>query len=64
MKMSLKIKGKSIELVPYEEKFVPNYHEWMKDPYILEMTASEPLSLEEEYEMQKTWMADPKSMKF
>lgn len=28
------------------------YHEWMKSPELLETTASEPLSLEEEYNMQ------------
>jgi hypothetical protein len=28
------------------------YHEWMKSPELLETTASEPLSLEEEYDMQ------------
>lgn len=33
----------------------------MKNPYILEMTASEPLSIEEEYEMQATWKEDQKS---
>jgi hypothetical protein len=33
----------------------------MKDPYILEMTASEPLSIEEEYAMQATWKEDQKS---
>jgi hypothetical protein len=29
------------------------YHEWMKSPELLEATASEPLSLDEEYEMQR-----------
>lgn len=36
----------------------------MQDPYILEMTASEPLSLEEEYEMQQSWAEDPKKATF
>lgn len=45
-------------LVPYRESYVARYHEWMLDPYVLEMTGSEPLSLEEEYEMQKTWKED------
>lgn len=27
----------------------------------LEMTASEPLTLEEEYDMQKDWVIDPNS---
>ena len=31
------------------------------DPYLIEMTASEPLTLEEEYEMQATWRDDPYS---
>ena len=38
--------------------------EWMKDPYILEMTASEPLSLEEEYAMQGSWRDDSRKCTF
>ena len=33
----------------------------MKDPIIQKLTASEPLTLEKEYEMQKTWMKDDDS---
>ena len=41
-----------------------NFTEWMKDPYILEMTASEPLSLEEEYAMQASWRDDSRKCTF
>lgn len=57
----LKIVGKNVILVPYESKHVPKYHEWMKSPELQELTASEPLSLEEEYQMQKSWREDDDS---
>lgn len=31
---------------------------WMLDPWVREMTASEPLSLDEEYTMQRSWALD------
>ncbi len=61
---SLSLVGEKIELVPYRKKFVPRYHEWMEDDYILQMTASERLSLEEEYEMQQSWKDDPSKCTF
>jgi Acetyltransferase (GNAT) domain len=36
----------------------------MKDPSLLEATGSEPLSLEEEVEMQQSWRDDPKKCTF
>jgi RimJ/RimL family protein N-acetyltransferase len=36
----------------------------MQDPSILEATGSEPLSMEEEIEMQKSWLDDPKKCTF
>ena len=50
--------GKKIKLVPYQKKFVEIYNQWMKDPYLLQMTGSEPLSIEEEYDMQRSWQDD------
>jgi RimJ/RimL family protein N-acetyltransferase len=57
-------KDSNLLLVPYEEIHVETYHKWMKDSFLLEMTGSEPLSLEEEYEMQKTWATDPNKYTF
>ncbi|XP_021928502.1 N-acetyltransferase 9 isoform X5 [Zootermopsis nevadensis] len=52
------ILGKNVILVPYKAEHVPKYHEWMKSPELQLLTASEPLSLSEEYEMQKSWLMD------
>jgi RimJ/RimL family protein N-acetyltransferase len=58
------ILGESLQLVPYRKKFVPNYHVWMQSPFLLDMTGSEPLSIEEEYEMQQSWRDDDKKCTF
>ncbi|KAH8772721.1 GNAT domain-containing protein [Diaporthe sp. PMI_573] len=42
-------------LVPYDRHHVPAYHLWMSDQDIQEATASEPLTMEEEYENQQSW---------
>ncbi|KAI8876170.1 hypothetical protein K501DRAFT_327167 [Backusella circina FSU 941] len=56
--------GEKIVLVPYLAEHVPKYHEWMKSPFLQEMTASEPLTLEEEYEMQQSWHDDENKLTF
>ncbi|KAL4787364.1 GNAT domain-containing protein [Aspergillus varians] len=51
-------------LVPYSKWHVPRYHEWMKDEEIQQATASEPLSVEEEYAMQRSWREDADKLTF
>ena len=43
-------------LIPYLPHHVPQYHRWMSDPELLLLTASEPLSYEEEVENQQSWL--------
>ncbi|KAF7204075.1 alpha/beta-tubulin-N-acetyltransferase 9 [Nothobranchius furzeri] len=52
------LEGHKVVLVPYNEEHVPRYHEWMKSPELQQLTASEPLSLDQEYDMQKSWKED------
>ena len=51
-------------LPPSGPEHLPNYHEWMQDPFLLEMTGSEPLTMEEEIQMQKEWRDDEKKCTF
>ncbi|CAK7349092.1 unnamed protein product [Dovyalis caffra] len=53
------LEGKKVILVPYMEAHVPKYHHWMQDPLLLQATGSEPLSLQDEYQMQLSWTQDP-----
>lgn len=52
------IVGKNVVLVPYRPEHVTVYHKWMLSPFLLEMTGSEALSLDEEVAMQKAWRDD------
>ncbi|XP_032231256.1 N-acetyltransferase 9-like protein isoform X2 [Nematostella vectensis] len=56
--------GNQIILVPYKEKHVPRYHEWMQSPELLEQTASERLMLQQEYDMQQSWLNDENKCTF
>ncbi|XP_058798369.1 alpha/beta-tubulin-N-acetyltransferase 9 isoform X2 [Phymastichus coffea] len=55
---STKIIGKNVIFIPYKENHVLRYHEWMKSEELQQLTASEPLTLEDEYKMQKSWFED------
>nr|DAD20289.1 TPA_asm: hypothetical protein HUJ06_021752 [Nelumbo nucifera] len=59
--MRASLVGEKVILVPYMSEHVPKYHEWMQDPALLQATGSEPLTLDQEYEMQLSWTQDPNS---
>ncbi|GMN27802.1 hypothetical protein TIFTF001_001814 [Ficus carica] len=56
--MGVSLEGEKVILVPYMAEHVPKYHEWMREPALLQATGSEPLSLDEEYQMQLSWNQD------
>ncbi|CAD8073144.1 unnamed protein product [Paramecium sonneborni] len=55
----ISISTQKLKFIPYTEEVVETYHKWMQDPEILYLTGSEPLSLEEEYKNQESWLNDP-----
>ncbi|KAM0479977.1 hypothetical protein ACHAPX_004556 [Trichoderma viride] len=58
------ISTSKVLLVPYEAHQVLTYHGWMQDPAIQEATASEPMTLEEEYENQQSWRTSHDKLTF
>ncbi len=56
--------GQKVLLVPYRSHHVPKYNNWMSNKEIQELTSSEPLSLDEEYAMQKSWQQDEDKLTF
>lgn len=44
--------------------FCCRYHSWMQNTELLRLTASQPLTLDEEYQMQQSWMMDDDSKVF
>jgi RimJ/RimL family protein N-acetyltransferase len=55
---------KGVLLVPYTRSHVPTYHTWMASKELQELTASEPLTLDEEYAMQASWQKDADKLTF
>ncbi|KAF8245336.1 N-acetyltransferase 9 [Wilcoxina mikolae CBS 423.85] len=53
-----------ILLVPYEPHHVLTYNSWMQDEEIREATASERLTLGQEYQMQRSWRNDADKLTF
>ena len=60
----LALVGRRVVLVPYAARYVETYHRWMQDAALLEATASEKLTLEEERENQRSWQTDETKLTF
>uniref|UniRef100_A0A3Q3JNN6 Uncharacterized protein n=1 Tax=Monopterus albus TaxID=43700 RepID=A0A3Q3JNN6_MONAL len=55
------LEGHKVVLVPYNANHVTRYHEWMKCPELQHLSASEPLTLKQGYNMQGSWREDDDS---
>lgn len=56
---ALQLSTERVVLTPYRAEHVPRYHAWMQDEELLRLTASERLTLAEEYGNQQSWLRDP-----
>ncbi|KAK0235471.1 GNAT domain-containing protein [Armillaria nabsnona] len=56
--------GRKVVLVPYNEGHVAKYHSWMENDELRSLTASERLTLEEEFDMQRKWREDDDKLTF
>ncbi|KAI9814913.1 MAG: hypothetical protein M1832_005641 [Thelocarpon impressellum] len=54
----------TVRLVPYTAEHVPTYYSWMQNEALRKATASEPLTLAEEYAMQRSWRCDADKLTF
>ncbi|KAH9465634.1 hypothetical protein Pst134EA_013518 [Puccinia striiformis f. sp. tritici] len=56
--------GPRTVLVPYRKEHVPQYHLWMSDHQLRLSTASDLLSVDQEYEMCERWALDDDKLTF
>ena len=56
--------GSKVVLTPYRDVHVDTYHQWMKSEELQNLTGSEPLTLDEEREMQRSWKEDENKCTF
>lgn len=52
------LSGDNVILVPYRPEHLLTYHTWMQDTVLCELTASTPLTMEQEIAMQAEWRDD------
>ncbi|KAF8440295.1 GNAT domain-containing protein [Boletus edulis BED1] len=58
------LRGQRVVLVPSTPDHVERYYRWMTDPRLLRDTGTDPLTLEEVYEMEKHWREDDDKLTF
>jgi hypothetical protein len=61
---STAIRSSEVLLVPYSAHHVPQYHKWMSSSELRALTASDELTLEEEFANQESWREDPSKLTF
>lgn len=54
----------SVILVPYSKHHVPKYNQWMQNEELQYLTGSEPLNLDDEYQMLQSWTEDTNKCTF
>lgn len=59
-----RIETNDIILRPYRRAFVSTYHSWMLDPWLRETTASDEMTMVEEYAAQRGWRDDEGKLTF
>ena len=58
LQIKLSVHGDRVNLIPYLKQHVERYHLWMQDDLLREQTCSEPLTIQEELDMQVSWAED------